>query len=1116
MNTSYLSMSFAAFALGEGAGAGAGPGDGGGGDGPADRLEELQDAWDVSMRPLFTVQGPNVLNFKYGIFSRYFTYRFNPVYAWPAKFLVEHIQALYRQNPHPNAVMVQVLAETLEEAPAGAPPFPSVFDDQTPLALRNAMREMGRRGAFRIWSTPLVPPSQIGWAALQALLEREDAYDAAEDVVGLYGNRLSRLRVTVKEFTVPKGHGLADAKIALGLTDRAMVNIEAALPLCGQACLAYALADAKGREHIRRRPAFASAKAAEVGAAIGAPGAMSLHDFDSFAARFGWRVVILENKESVLYTASPPAIAANTAYLLLHASHYYFIADIDLFSRPSPFSRSAWCHACLTPLPPSRMRSHACLASCGACGASFADLASRAAHLLPPSAPACPRCASPFRGAGCEARHRCRAWVCPACSSSLPLSRAGGGHVCGELYCGPCDAFYSPADGHRCFLLPLTRQKNKTPDFWAFDLECARGPCGEQVVTVAVFKRLYGDRELVVCRGEDALWAFLEGRADRGVFLSHNGAKYDTFLVFHLLLLRSPSPPRATFAGLKLLRLEWRGATFLDSFRHLGMGLDACARSFGLPVSKGFFPYDFYTVENAAYAGAPPAPSFFTPAARADPAFPAWHAGFALDWLLGAGAYDVAEEVVKYCVRDVDILAAVLEAYRDAGLAATGVDPLSKTTIASFAMAAFRARYLPERAIASLLPDEDAFARAALKGGRTDARQVLRAWSPAEVAAGAFGRYADVNSLYPWVLRNCLLPVGAPSWAPAGALADAEAFVRGLGPAALALVECDVACPAGLHHPVLVATDPDGRLRATLHAKSGVFTSVELALALDKGYRLSGARRALCFEGSTGLFAPYIDFYFALKREAGAAGDKAAYALAKIMMNSLWGKFAQRPSAEETVAYKNPLRWFQDLGLAAAGRISLSLKVEGPSYLVAGRAAEKARPLATTNSALAAFVTAQARVRLYGALDALGERVIYHDTDSVIYAAEPAGAEPLVYGPELGAWKDECGGVPIVRVCCLGPKTYAFRTADGAEVVKSKGFSASFTLAEYEDAALAFFAGAPARLSQPELRFVRTLGSGIAVLPGVKTMLPLMDKLDVVSPSLTRPRGFSDGSLPPS
>jgi hypothetical protein len=947
------------------------------------------------------------------------------------------------------------------------------------------------------------------------MVAREEHYDSAQDILSVYGNRVSRLTFIIREYVAPKGKGADGARRSLALPFKSLVDLPADAPFCGQACLAYGLAHADPvlRGNMRGRSSTANAQALAVADALGVREAMGLKDFDLFASRFRARVVVLADKTEVLYVASPPGLSSLTVYLLFHSQHYFFISDIDLFSRPSERSTTRWCHSCLAAYTPAALRRHACLNACGVCAASFADLAERASHMAPPPLPACPDCGSRFAGAGCVPRHRCRLWTCPDCRLQYPPGRSGSSHVCRERYCEPCRAYFSETAGHRCFVRPLKALGAEKRPLWAFDLECARGPSGAQVLTVAVFRRLFADRELVVCRGESELFSFLELRASNGIFFSHNGAKYDTFLLFHLLLLRSPATPRPTFCGLKLLRLEWRGASFLDSFRHLGLSLESCALSFGLPLKKGFFPYDFYSADNSSYSGEPPPLEFFTPRCRSDPDFLPWYLG---SWLafFGGAPYDLAEECVEYCIQDVDILAAVLEHYREAALSATGVDPLGKTTIASFAMAAFRSRYLPEASVATLLPDEDLFSRRGLKGGRTDARQVLRSWGPEDLSAGRFGRYADVNSLYPWVLKSCPLPWGAPSWEAPSLLLDAEAYLRGLPPDAAALVECDVDCPPCLHHPVLVSTDPDGRLRATLEPKrQAVFTSFELLAALARGYRVTRAYRSLRFSTSTGsLFGPYIDFYYELKKSAAASGDRASYALSKMMMNSLWGKFAQRPVEGDVFVYKDPHRWYQDLSRSSVpGSFRLTLKAEAPEYILAERSREgETRRSSSTNSALAAFVTAHARLKLYEALEALGERVIYHDTDSVIYDGVPGDALSLPQGPSLGLWKDECAGSPIVRVCCLGPKTYAYLRADGVEVVKCKGFSGPFSLADYEAVARAFFSdGSRLSLSQPDLRFVRSLGSGISVVPGVKSMLPLMDKVVVLRPDLSRPRGFS-------
>ena len=58
------------------------------------------------------------------------------------------------------------------------------------------------------------------------------------------------------------------------------------------------------------------------------------------------------------------------------------------------------------------------------------------------------------------------------------------------------------------------------------------------------------------------------------------------------------------------------------------------------------------------------------------------------------------------------------------------------------------------------------------------------------------------------------------------------------------------------------------------------------------------------------------------------------------------------------------------------------------------------------NIVIAAFTTAYARLKLYDLLDLLQERVLYYDTDSVIYVHEPSKPDPPL-GDYLGDLTDE-------------------------------------------------------------------------------------------------------------
>ena len=61
-----------------------------------------------------------------------------------------------------------------------------------------------------------------------------------------------------------------------------------------------------------------------------------------------------------------------------------------------------------------------------------------------------------------------------------------------------------------------------------------------------------------------------------------------------------------------------------------------------------------------------------------------------------------------------------------------------------------------------------------------------------------------------------------------------------------------------------------------------------------------------------------------------------------------------------------------------------------------------------TNVFLAAFTTSWARIKLYKEMDKLGEAVLYHDTDSIIYASN--GRNDPELGNYLGDFTDELDG----------------------------------------------------------------------------------------------------------
>ena len=95
------------------------------------------------------------------------------------------------------------------------------------------------------------------------------------------------------------------------------------------------------------------------------------------------------------------------------------------------------------------------------------------------------------------------------------------------------------------------------------------------------------------------------------------------------------------------------------------------------------------------------------------------------------------------------------------------------------------------------------------------------------------------------------------------------------------------------------------------------------------------------------------------------------------------------------------------------------------------------------NVFIAAFTTAQARLKLYSDLDILKERVLYMDTDSIIFKTREAQGM-IATGRFLGEFTNETPGDTIAEFVTGGPKNYGYRTTQGKTECKVRGFSLNY------------------------------------------------------------------------
>ena len=380
--------------------------------------------------------------------------------------------------------------------------------------------------------------------------------------------------------------------------------------------------------------------------------------------------------------------------------------------------------------------------------------------------------------------------------------------------------------------------------------------------------------------------------------------------------------------------------------------------------------------------------------------------------------------------------------------------------------------------------------RDAFYGGRTEAVTMHAVADPDQ---GESIQYLDFTSLYPFVNKNCQYPVGHPVILTELGSTDLSSY--------FGLAKVTVLPPYGLYMPVLpyrahgkllfplcrscveeeIAKPLLERSHHCSHSDqerslTGTWCTIEIEEALQQGYEIIKVLEIWHFtQTSTTLFADYINTFLKLKQEAdgwpAAVGtdeskrqeyltnylehegvqldynaiekNPAKRALAKLMLNSFWGKFGQQSNKSQVEAISEPSRFHQLLNEDTTYIHAIRVMNEQMLEIVYNKIAEAAPIQPHINIFIAAFTTAHARLHLYRQALFLShpQQVLYMDTDSIIYKNAP-GQPTLETGAYLGQFKNELDeGDTIIEFATAGPKNYGYITRQGKVDCKVRGFS---------------------------------------------------------------------------
>lgn len=306
-----------------------------------------------------------------------------------------------------------------------------------------------------------------------------------------------------------------------------------------------------------------------------------------------------------------------------------------------------------------------------------------------------------------------------------------------------------------------------------------------------------------------------------------------------------------------------------------------------------------------------------------------------------------------------------------------------------------------------LTSEADTFIRRAYKGGYTYANPKYTSQLIGE------GLVYDVNSLYPSRMRDCVLPYGVPLYFKGEPEIGKEGY-----PLFIIHVKCRFELKEGYLPTIQLKNNSRFHETEYLSSVDSVeelyLTSIDFEIFINH-YNIYDFEYidGFYFRGRVGFFEEYIEHWGNIKK---STEDKGLRQLAKLMLNSLYGKFASSTSG----LVKQPF-----LNEKEEVNFEPVIKEDRPSVY----------------TALACFTTAHARHLMITTAQTCYDRFLYCDTDS-LHVIGTEIPDINIHDKELGFWK--CEGV-FRQAKYLRAKTYieSFYQLNGDNISNPKEINTS-------------------------------------------------------------------------
>jgi DNA polymerase type B, organellar and viral len=498
----------------------------------------------------------------------------------------------------------------------------------------------------------------------------------------------------------------------------------------------------------------------------------------------------------------------------------------------------------------------------------------------------------------------------------------------------------------------------------------------------------------------------------------HNLANFDG--IFLLKILTELGEIKPLIHNEKILTIGFKfkdyNIIFKDSLQMLIVALRKLAKAFGVITQKGIFPYKFVNENNLDYIGEVPDFKYFDNISIND--YNDYSKQFNNNWSL-------KNEVIKYCEIDCISLYKIMIKFSCLIFDLFKINIHNHSTLSSLAYAIFRTHFLKKDEIPQLSGQIEKDIRQSYTGGAVDM------YIP-RIKKGTKIFCYDVNSLYPFVMKNLDMPVGKPI--------QFFGDIRKVDPNAFGFFYCKIIAPDKLEHPILqthVNVNKGIRTMAPLGKWEDMIFSAEMDNAMKYGYKFE-ILWGYTFE-SANIFEEYVNFLFKLRQQYPPT-DPLNF-IAKILLNSLYGRFGMDDNfANINVIHKDYYPDFENKYLD-----NIIDKIElGEYWLVFYNTIDDSTEDIGTHNvsiSIAAAITAWARVHMTIFKNNPKINLYYTDTDSAYTDSDID--QSLICNKTLGKLKFESKSVEAIF---LGPKMYCLNIIDQGLKYKIKGLKSTAKL----------------------------------------------------------------------